>query len=129
MMKILPGAVASIAVALAGVSAGALAQTIPGGAPQVAAKTPPAPAASTMPPAISLSNAESKTPAAPVPGANSFTKSEARSRLEAYGYTNVGDLQKDSQSIWRGAAMKNGRSVRVALDYQGNIVARDAQSQ
>jgi putative membrane protein len=38
-------------------------------------------------------------------------------------------LQKDSQSIWRGTAMKDGRPVRIALDYQGNIVARQGQGQ
>ena len=76
------------------------------------------------PPAVSTSNADSKTTAAPVAGANSFTEAEARSRLEAHGYTNVSGLQKDAQSIWRGTAMKNGQSVGVALDYQGNIVAQ-----
>jgi hypothetical protein len=134
-MKILPGAMVA-AVALIGA---ALAHTIPGGVPGIVAKASPQPAlgsavsraasVSTMPPAISMSNAESKTPAAPVPGANSFTEAEARHRLEAYGYTNISGLQKDSQSIWRGTAMKDGRPVQIALDYQGNIVARQGQGQ
>jgi putative membrane protein len=76
------------------------------------------------PPAISTSNAESKTAAAPVPGKNSFTESEARSRLESFGYSNVTTLHKDDQSIWRGTAMKGGKQTQVSLDYQGNIVAR-----
>ena len=39
------------------------------------------------------------------------------------GYTNVTELKKDAQSVWHGRAMKGGTSVRVALDYQGTIVA------
>lgn len=71
----------------------------------------PAPA---VPPAAS---------APPVPGANSFTEGEARSRIEASGFTEVTDLQKDEQSIWRGKAMKEGKPVIVSLDFQGHVVA------
>jgi hypothetical protein len=74
------------------------------------------------PPAVSSTSPDSKNAAAPVPGANSFTESEARNRLEAHGYTNVTGLKKDDKSIWRGKATKGGTLVDVALDYQGNIV-------
>jgi hypothetical protein len=57
----------------------------------------------------------------PVAGANSFTKSQARSRLMAHGYTHVSDLQKDSSGVWRGTASKDGHSGPVSVDYQGNI--------
>jgi len=60
----------------------------------------------------------------PLAGANSFTESQARDRIEASGYTAVTALAKDEQSIWRGMAMKGGKSVRVALDYKGNVVAQ-----
>lgn len=59
---------------------------------------------------------------APMSGANSFTASQAKSRIEANGYTDVAGLKKDDQSIWRGTAMKNGKSVNVAVDYKGNVV-------
>ena len=59
----------------------------------------------------------------PVAGANSFTEGEAKSRIEARGYANVTELKKDDQGIWRGKAQQNGRSVDVALDYQGNVFA------
>jgi hypothetical protein len=75
------------------------------------------------PPAVSLSEPDSKTAAAPVAGANSFTEAQARSRVEAHGYVNVTGLKKDANSIWRGKATKGGASVDVALDYRGNIVA------
>jgi putative membrane protein len=79
---------------------------------------------SATPPAVSTSNSESKTTAAPVPGKNSFTKAEARKRLKSFGYTNVSTLHQDNQSIWRGRATKDGRRVSVSVDYQGNIVAQ-----
>ena len=59
----------------------------------------------------------------PVAGANSFTEGEAKSRIEAKGYANITELKKDDQGIWRGKAQQNGRSVSVALDYQGNVFA------
>ena len=62
--------------------------------------------------------------AAPVAGKNSFTEGEVRDRLEKHGYTAVSGLMKDDQSIWRGTAMKDGKSVAIAVDYQGNIVAK-----
>lgn len=73
-------------------------------------------------PVVSTTNLGSENPAAPVAGANSFTESQARSRLEADGYTEISGLTKDDQSIWRGKAAKGGTPVNVALDYQGNIV-------
>jgi hypothetical protein len=62
-------------------------------------------------------------PTPPLAGANSFTESQARERIEANGYTAVTVLKKDDQSIWRGTATKDGKSVSVALDYKGNVVA------
>jgi len=58
------------------------------------------------------------------PGANSFTEGQARSRIEAQGFTNVTDLRKDDQGIWRGKAMRSGASVGVAIDYRGNVQAQ-----
>jgi hypothetical protein len=59
--------------------------------------------------------------AAPVAGANSFTHDEAVSRLESKGYTKVKHLKQDSSGVWRGTAMKDGQSVSVSVDYQGNV--------
>ncbi len=55
------------------------------------------------------------------PGANSFTESQARSRLEKNGYSQVSGLTKGDDGIWRGAATRNGNSVHVSVDYKGNI--------
>lgn len=56
------------------------------------------------------------------PGDNSFTEGQARRRIEDRGYTNVGELRKDQSSIWQAEAMKDGRRVRVGLDFHGNVV-------
>ncbi len=62
-----------------------------------------------------------RTANAPAPGANSFTEGQARSRIEAAGFSDVSELKQDDQGIWRGRAMHNGQQVGVALDYQGNV--------
>ena len=58
---------------------------------------------------------------APVAGANSFTMGQARSRIEAMGYTRVTGLKKDGSGVWRGRASKDGKSGPVSVDYQGNV--------
>jgi hypothetical protein len=77
---------------------------------------------------------ETKTPAvatsgtnnanAPVEGKNSFTEAQAKDRIADAGFTNVSGLQLDDKGIWRGTAMKDGKSTPVALDYQGNVAAQ-----
>ena len=54
-------------------------------------------------------------------GANSFTEGQARTRIEGAGLSNVTNLQKDDQGIWRGQAMHQGKNVTVGFDYKGNI--------
>jgi hypothetical protein len=77
---------------------------------------------STTPPAVTTNGANTTT-AAPVAGANSFTMAQAKKRIEDHGYTQVSALAKDDKSIWRGHAMKDGKAVDVALDYQGNVTS------
>ncbi len=60
---------------------------------------------------------------APLEGANSFTESQAQDRAIAAGYSDVSALTKDDKGIWRGSATKDGKSVKVAVDYKGNVVA------
>ena len=63
-------------------------------------------------------------PAAPVPGANSFTEGQAKSKIESQGFTNVSGLKKDDNGIWTGSATKGGNKVNVRLDFQGNVTTR-----
>jgi hypothetical protein len=67
---------------------------------------------------------DTKNPGAPVQGKNSFTESQAKSRLEKAGYANITNLQLDDQGVWRASATKDSKPVQVALDYQGNIVTK-----
>ncbi|MGQ3215781.1 MAG: PepSY domain-containing protein [Shinella sp.] len=67
---------------------------------------------------------DSKNSTAPVEGANSFTEDQAKERITEAGYTDVTDLALDDKGIWQAKAMKDGKAVIVALDYQGNIVAK-----
>ena len=57
----------------------------------------------------------------PVSGANSFTKSEAKSQIEAKGYSHVVGLKKGSDGVWHAKATKDGHSGAVSVDYQGNV--------
>jgi hypothetical protein len=71
-----------------------------------------------------INSKNGNNPGAPVAGANSFTEGQARSRIESKGYTNVSGLKKDDKGVWRGTAMRDGKSVDVSLDFEGNIVAQ-----
>ena len=62
--------------------------------------------------------------AAPANGANSFTQDQARGRLTKAGYRNVSALTKDKDGVWRGTGIRAGKTVRVGLDYKGNVTAR-----
>jgi protein CpxP len=76
-------------------------------------------------PAATVKPADSpQTTGSVEPGANSFTEGQARSRIEAQGFSNVTELRKDDQGIWRGKAMRNGQSIGVALDYKGTVQAQ-----
>ena len=103
---------------------GASAQTTTPADNSTAATPSPGAASGPAPAAVTTTAAPSRTNEAPVPGANSFTEGQARARIEERGFAQVTDLKKDDQGIWRATAMKDGKSVAVALDYQGNIVGQ-----
>ena len=69
-----------------------------------------------------VNTAPANNSGAPVAGANSFTEGQARDRIQEKGFTQVNALSLDSKGVWRGKAMKNGQSVDVSMDYQGNVV-------
>jgi hypothetical protein len=71
-----------------------------------------------------VATAPSTDPNAPLPGANSFTENQAKERIEKAGLTQVSNLKKDDQGIWRARAMLGGKQTDVALDYRGNVVAK-----
>ena len=63
-------------------------------------------------------------PGAPLSGSNSFTEAQAKDRIMAAGYSSVKPLKKDAQGIWRGSALDGSKTVSVAVDYKGNVVAK-----
>ena len=83
-----------------------------------AAQTPPA---SSPPP---MATAPSTDANAPLAGANSFTEAQAKERMEKAGFTQVSNLKKDDQGIWRATGMHGGKQTNVALDFRGNVVAK-----
>jgi protein CpxP len=111
-----------------------LAQTTTTGTPPAASATSPPPsgangaaadrdknagaAAGNTNQAVATTDANAPGPAK---GANSFTMGEAKSRLEKNGFSNVGDLTKDDNGVWRGNAQKGGSTTAVWLDYKGNV--------
>ena len=74
-------------------------------------------------PAVNTPNSP-PNPGAPVAGANSFTESQAKTRIESHGFTNVAGLRKDGDGVWRGTATQAGKSVKVSVDFQGNVVSQ-----
>src|ERR1700675_3635371 len=82
-------------------------------------------------PCSSTPTPNSRTPPAPTPPAattleatvRAFTKDQAKSQIEAKGYSNVAGLRKDAEGIWRGTAEKDGLSTNVTLDVNGNVTA------
>ncbi|MDB5414031.1 MAG: hypothetical protein JWR10_2366 [Rubritepida sp.] len=96
-----------------------------GGGTTIQGGTPMAPAA-TAPAATAPDRNRPPVTTMPAEGANSFTEGQARSRMEAAGYTNVQGLRKDDQGVWRGRAMRNGSQTDVGLDFHGNVVTGNA---
>lgn len=73
-------------------------------------------------PAVATDEAQAERMAsAPATGANSFTEEQARERVNAAGYMDVGALTQAADGTWQGPAMKDGASVTVVVDYQGNV--------
>jgi hypothetical protein len=97
-----------------------VASTVPASA-QSAGSPPANPNAKT--PAINSAGGAAN-PGAPAAGANSFTEGQAKSRIEANGFSKVTDLKKDDAGVWRGKAMQKNKSVNVSVDFQGNVVGQ-----
>jgi hypothetical protein len=57
----------------------------------------------------------------PAAGANSFTQTQAKERITNAGYSSVDSLTRNSDGIWTGTALKQGRPINVMLDFKGDI--------
>ena len=54
-------------------------------------------------------------------GHNSFTQAQAREHIAKSGFASVSPLTKGDDGVWRGTARKSGKTVKVALDFKGNV--------
>jgi hypothetical protein len=59
---------------------------------------------------------------APLGGANNYTETQSKDRVVANGIGMPAAMTKYENVIWRGTAIKDGKSVNVAVDYKGNLV-------
>jgi hypothetical protein len=57
------------------------------------------------------------------PGLIPFPKDEAKRRVQALGYRDIGEFVLDAQGIWRTSATMNGKTVQVSVDVQGEVLA------
>jgi hypothetical protein len=53
-----------------------------------------------------------------------FTEDQAKSQIEAKGYSSISGLRKDAEGVWRGKAEKDGLPVNVTLDGNGDVTAK-----
>jgi hypothetical protein len=65
--------------------------------------------------------AAAKTPQSAV---RAFTEDQAKSQIEANGYSSVSGLRKDAKGIWQGKAAKDGSPANVTLDVNGHVTAK-----
>jgi hypothetical protein len=91
-------------------------------APAQDQSVPAASPSATQNPAVKSPDNMANTPLAK--GHNSFTKGEAKVRIEKAGYTDVAGLALDSDGLWQAHAIKDGQPVNVALDYKGNVASQ-----
>ena len=114
-----------------GTAPGAAPRTVPGTATTPGTIAPPNTSSDARPGAGTGATAPGTnsppTTTTPIAGSNSFTEGQARSRIEAAGYSDVGPLTQDSAGVWRGRAMRSGASAEVGLDFQGNVVTGPAR--
>lgn len=59
---------------------------------------------------------------APLMGVNSLSEGQVGDLAAAHGFMNIVNLKVAEDGIWRGRAMKNGESFRIAIDFKGNVV-------
>lgn len=82
------------------------------------------PSSQALPPPPPPSPPSKRATATEPPTERAFTADQAKSQIEARGYSGVSGLRKDVKGQWRGTAMKDGSPVSVTLDIDGKITAK-----
>lgn len=52
-----------------------------------------------------------------------MTEAEAKDRARAAGFSAVSSLVKNGDGVWRGSAMRDGKSTKIVVDHKGNVAA------
>jgi hypothetical protein len=94
--------------------------------PCYSAIAPNEPCSTTTTPPQTLPSASERSPPNPkLPSSvgSVFTADQAKSQIEAAGYSNVSGLRKVAKGIWRGSAAKDGLTVNVTLEGDGKVRA------
>jgi hypothetical protein len=93
--------------------------------PCYSAATPSEPCSTTTTPDSRTSPAPAlRAPTTAQASVRAFTKDQAKSQIEAKGYSNVSGLRKDAEGIWRGNAERDGLPINVTLEVNGNVTAK-----
>lgn len=80
--------------------------------------------------ALAQGAAPPATPAATAPATGAIaTEAQAKTAIEAAGYTNVAGLTKNPQGQWNGTAMKDGKAVQLSVNAQGQVAVRNNDRQ
>lgn len=79
------------------------------------------PPAASRPNNNAVNSPDQNNSSTPVAGRNSFTEAQAKSRIEQAGYSNVSELKKDDNGVWRAKAKKGSAVANVSVDFQGNV--------
>ena len=59
------------------------------------------------------------------PSAHPLSEKDARDKFTANGFREVQNLKLDKTGVWRGTAIANGQRQDVAIDGQGDMVAKE----
>jgi len=60
----------------------------------------------------------------PLAVGDTYNADDAKARMTALGYRSITNLRRDSTSIWRADGVRDGKPVKISLDYQGNVVGQ-----
>lgn len=110
----------ALALALVLAAASALSSEAVAGAPAPGGAVSPPPANGNDAVNTDTHKSETRQSAA----SNSFTQSQARGHIEKAGYTDVSALTKTPDGRWIGTAKKDGKPVKVSVDFKGAVSAK-----
>src|ERR1700722_16314173 len=93
--------------------------------PCYSAASPNEPCSTTTTPASqTLPSAPAAAPPSQSSSSGAVTIGQAKSQIEQAGYSNVSGLRKDLKGVWRGNAVKDGLTVEVRVDANGNVTTK-----